>query len=617
MEYYARTAEQTLLSVGSTPRGLTAAEAEERARTGGGNVLTEGKPKGIIRRLLEQFANPMIIVLIAASVISGVFGEHADMLIIFAVVAVNAVMGVSQEGKAERAVARLKAAAAPRARVRRDGSTLIIPASQLVRGDVVELEAGGTVAADMRILEANLLQAEEAALTGESVPVEKHGAALEGALALGDRKNMLFSSSKITRGTAVAVVTAIGMDTEVGRIADIIKNTSDIKTPLQRKMSEISRALSVIVLIICAAIFAVGMVWGKETPVAVFIKAVSIAVAAIPEGLAAVVTLVLALGVQRMSKRNAIIRKMNACETLGCVQYICSDKTGTLTQNKMTVTDVWFVGDFPGGAETGSGTRHFFNALVMCNNSAPTADGIIGDPTETALIAYAAAAGYVRPPNRRLKEFPFDSARKQMSTVNRVALKDYLYTKGAPDILISKCTHALIDGKTVLLTESRRAEILAANKRMASRALRVLAAAYREISAPEYADAVSAESGLTFLGLAGMIDPPRPEAKDAVARCARAGIKTVIITGDHPDTAFAVAKELGICADKELCAAGADLDGMTDGELQKRALRYRVYARVSPVHKMRIVRALQAAGNVVAMTGDGVNDAPALKAADV
>jgi len=615
MDFHTITAEEALARLKSNRQGLSEAEAAKRRAQSGANILIEGKKRGLFFKILEQLSNPMIIILIAASAVSGFFGEAADMLIIFAVITLNTVVGVVQEGRAEKAIARLKSMTVTFSRVKRNGETVRLAASGLVPGDIVMLEAGDIVPADMRILSCAALKAEEAALTGESVPVEKTPAPVLSAGGLGDRKNMLYSSSKILSGTGTGVVSAIGMNTEVGKIAAVLKNTAAAKTPLQRKMAEISRALTFMVLGVCAVIFGVGLIWGKEQPVALFVKAVSIAVAAIPEGLAAVMTLVLALGVQRMSKRNAIIRKIGACETLGCVQYICTDKTGTLTQNKMTVVERWLVsGDWRLEKD---GRNLFFDTLALCNNSIVTVNEISGDPTETALITYIRTAGYTPPLSRRVCELPFDSERKRMSVVCRMDGRDYLLCKGAADNLIGICTYVRINGEDIPLTETKKREIIAADKHMASRALRVLAAAYREVPPNEHIGISTSEQGLVFLGLAGMIDPPRPEVKSAVETCFRAGIKTVMITGDHLDTAIAVANELNICRSAGEAVTGAELDKMSDGEFRRAVKKYKVYARVSPLHKLRIVKALQDNGNIVAMTGDGVNDAPALEAADV
>jgi Ca2+-transporting ATPase len=504
MDFHKLEAVEVLRGVGGSREGLSAEEAAKRLASDGANSLSADKKKSLIKRILAQLANPMIIILLAAAAVSGFFDEIVDMLIIFAVVGVNTIIGVTQEGRAEKAIAKLKKMSVAYARVRRGGQVLHLPAAELVKGDIVQVSAGDIVPADLRILDCAMLKAEEAALTGESLPVEKYSEITLGAGSLGDRKNMLYSSSKILAGTGEGVVVATGMNTEVGKIAAVLNKTAAGKTPLQRKMQEISKVLTIIVLLVCGVIFGVGLLWNKEQPVELFVRAISIAVAAIPEGLAAVVTLVLALGVQRMSKRNAVIRKINACETLGCVQYICTDKTGTLTQNKMTVTEV-YQRTVHSAQCTVSGQNKFLDALVLCNNAIVTVDGVSGDPTETALIDYARKKGYAAPNMKRLAELPFDSDRKQMSVVCRADSGDFLFSKGAADSLLNTCTYELINGAEVPLTESRRAEIKAAEKRMAGKALRVLAASYRKVGPHERITVETGERDLVFLGLAGMI----------------------------------------------------------------------------------------------------------------
>ncbi|MDR0855887.1 MAG: cation-transporting P-type ATPase [Clostridiales bacterium] len=592
MDFSLLSAQQALTAVKSAREGLTREEAA--ARGTGRNVLQEGKKKTWLRRVLSQFANPMVLVLVGASVLSGAFGEWVDTLIIAVVVVLNAVLGVTQEGKAERAIARLKGMSTPLAQVRRSGVAVKVPSPDLVVGDVVELTAGDVVPADLRLLEVAGLTCEEAALTGESMPAEKISGALGAQKPLGDRRNMAFSAAKVTAGRGVGVAVAVGQDTEVGRVAALLKDTDEGKTPLQARLGEVSRVLSVVVLCVCALIFGVGLIWGKEEPVALFVKAVGIAVAAIPEGLAAVVTLVLAMGVQRMSKRGALIRKMNACETLGCVGVICSDKTGTLTQNKMTVTDVWLAPDAPQGSA-------FFEALALCNNT--TADN--GSPTEVAILRYAARYGAAVPPARRLTEVPFSSERKRMSVAVRIAGREVCYCKGAAECVLAVCA----------MTATARAAAAAAATAMSARGLRVLAAAYKPAAGVALTEA-GIEKDLRLLGLVGIEDPPREGVGEAVATCARAGIRTVMITGDHPETAAALAKKVGIST-KGGTVTGSDLDAMTDKELQKCVKTACIFARVSPQHKIAIVQALKREGHIVAMTGDGVNDAPALKGADV
>ena len=510
---------------------------------------------------------------------------------------------------------------AARSRVRREGAVVELPSSELVPGDVVLLEAGDAVPADARLLHSASLKVEEAALTGESVPVEKHAEALaceEGkAIPLGDRKNMVYMGSTAVYGRAEAVVTSTGMRTEMGKIATALQDAKEERTPLQLRLAQLSRILSAAVLGICAFIFLLGLwrAWPIEhvaSLIDTFMVAVSLAVAAIPEGLATVVTIVLSIGVTNMSRRNAIIRRLTAVETLGCAQVVCSDKTGTLTQNRMTVTT-------HAGADEGATAR----AMALCSDARLNADGAAqGEPTEAALVQWAAARGLKKPDLEaklpRVAEAPFDSGRKMMSTVHRAADGFIQYTKGAPDALLERCTHAMRDGERVEMTDALRAQILSDNKEMADRALRVLAAAERRYDAlPGDTSPEALEQGLTFLGLCGMIDPVRPEAKEAVARCREAGIRPVMITGDHRDTAVAIARELGILRSPDEAITGADLDEIDDETLQRDIERYSVYARVQPEHKVRIVQAWKQRGRVTAMTGDGVNDAPSIKAADI
>ena len=510
---------------------------------------------------------------------------------------------------------------AAHSRVRREGAVVELPSSELVPGDVVLLEAGDAVPADARLLHSASLKVEEAALTGESVPVEKHAEALaceEGkSIPLGDRRNMVYMGSTAVYGRAEAVVTSTGMRTEMGKIATALQDAKEERTPLQLRLAQLSRILSAAVLGICAFIFLLGLwrAWPIEhvaSLIDTFMVAVSLAVAAIPEGLATVVTIVLSIGVTNMSRRNAIIRRLTAVETLGCAQVVCSDKTGTLTQNRMTVTT-------HAGADEGATAR----AMALCSDARLNADGAAqGEPTEAALVQWAAARGLKKPDLEaklpRVAEAPFDSGRKMMSTVHRAADGFIQYTKGAPDALLGRCTHAMRDGERVEMTDALRAQILSDNKEMADRALRVLAAAERRYDAlPGDTSPEALEQGLTFLGLCGMIDPVRPEAKEAVARCREAGIRPVMITGDHRDTAVAIARELGILRSPDEAITGADLDEIDDETLQRDIERYSVYARVQPEHKVRIVQAWKQRGRVTAMTGDGVNDAPSIKAADI
>ena len=626
MRYETQEPRTVLAALQSDEAGLSQAEAARRLTEHGPNKLAEQKKPSLVARFFAQFKDPMTFILLAAAAVSGFTAAYAgesfaDVIIILAVVIINALLGVIQESKAEQAIEALQRMSAARSRVRREGAVVELPSSELVPGDVVLLEAGDAVPADARLLHSASLKVEEAALTGESVPVEKHAEALaceEGkAIPLGDRKNMVYMGSTAVYGRAEAVVTSTGMRTEMGKIATALQDAKEERTPLQLRLAQLSRILSAAVLGICAFIFLLGLwrAWPIEhvaSLIDTFMVAVSLAVAAIPEGLATVVTIVLSIGVTNMSRRNAIIRRLTAVETLGCAQVVCSDKTGTLTQNRMTVTT-------HAGADEGATAR----AMALCSDARLGADGAVqGEPTEAALVQWAAARGLKKPDLEaklpRVAEAPFDSGRKMMSTVHRTADGFIQYTKGAPDALLGRCTHAMRDGERVEMTDALRAQILSDNKEMADRALRVLAAAERRYDAlPGDTSPEALEHGLTFLGLCGMIDPVRPEAKEAVARCREAGIRPVMITGDHRDTAVAIARELGILRSPDEAITGADLDEIDDETLQRDIERYSVYARVQPEHKVRIVQAWKQRGRVTAMTGDGVNDAPSIKAADI
>ena len=631
MKHYCEESASVLQAVGSAREtGLSAKEAEKRLEENGKNKLVAAKKKSLVRRFFEQLADPMIIILIVAAVISGVLAVvesefPTDVIIIMAVVLINAVLGVFQESKAEKAIEALQEMSAAQSKVLRDGKIVSVPSEELVVGDIVLLEAGDAVPADGRILESASLKIEEAALTGESVPVDKIADAIQTGdnkeVSLGDRKNMVYMGSTVVYGRGVAVVTATGMDTEMGKIAGALALAEEGKTPLQIKLGQLSKILTWLVLGISVIVFGVKLVqhlavgsgitfeFGLES----FMVAVSLAVAAIPEGLAAVVTIVLSIGVTNMSKRNAIIRKLTAVETLGCAQIICSDKTGTLTQNKMTVVD------FFGENEKGIAT-----AMALCSDAELSEDGAVtGEPTEVALVVWA---NKVELPKYELKrslprrgELPFDSSRKMMSTLHETGAGEFVqYTKGAPDVVIERCTHYLENGKAVAMTDAYKKQILDANKNMADKALRVLACAQRIWKKlPEVYESESLETELCFVGLCGMIDPVRPEVKDAIVKCREAGIRPIMITGDHVDTAKAIAKELGILEDGVRAITGAELNEMDDETFQKEFQTIGVYARVQPEHKTRIVNAWKNAGYVTAMTGDGVNDAPSIKSADI
>ena len=628
MRYYCEEGERVLSEVGSTREGLTSAEAARRLEQNGKNALAAAKGKSLLRRFFEQLADPMTIILLVAAAISGVLavweGEgFADVIIILAVVLINAVLGVYQESKAEHAIAALQQMSAATSKVLRDGRVQIVHSEDLVVGDVILLEAGDAVPADARILENASLKVEEAALTGESVPVNKFIDIInlregERDVPLGDRKNMLYMGSTVVYGRGVAVVTDTGMNTEMGKIADALTQAEEGETPLQRKLHQLSGILTKLVIGICILVFAVQLIRNLGADFSfgfaldAFMIAVSLAVAAIPEGLAAVVTVVLSIGVTNMSKRSAIIRRLTAVETLGCAEIICSDKTGTLTQNKMTVVDAFT-----------SDEGELARGMALSSDAELDADGnVTGEPTEAALVAWANTLSLpkytLKSELPRVGEAPFDSSRKMMSTVHEGKDGIVQYTKGAPDVVIGLCTHYLAHGEAVPMTEEYRASILHANKDMADRALRVLACAKRVYtSLPESYDAEVLENSLCFVGLCGMIDPVRPEVKDAIVECRSAGIRPIMITGDHIDTAIAIAKELGILDESTRAITGAQLSDMSDEEFAKEFKNISVYARVQPEHKTRIVSAWRGAGYVTAMTGDGVNDAPSIKAADI
>ncbi|HHW90145.1 MAG TPA: cation-translocating P-type ATPase [Clostridiales bacterium] len=630
MTYYNKEVEEVLSQLQTSTSGLSDQEAAARLEKYGYNSLSEEKRAGLLVKFLKQLVNPMIIVLIVAAVISGILGEWIDMSVILGVVLINAIMSTVQEGKAEKAIAKLKSMATPYTAVIRNGSVKMTPSNTLVPGDIMQISAGDVIAADARIIKSNSLMSEEAALTGESTPVEKSAEKIDSDnVIVGDQKNMLFTTGKIIYGTGLAVVTATGMNTEIGKIANILKETKEETTPLQRRMNEISGVLTIAILIMCLVILGVNLLMAYislhritiETFMGFFTLSVSIAVAAIPEGLPAVVTLVLALGVQKMAKRHSIVRKLNAVETLGCVQFICSDKTGTLTQNKMSVKKNYFDGKIQPVEFPKSPTADYFlKCLMLCNDS--VLEGEQGDPTEIALLKLGADNGvnqndfnHLYP---RVFELPFDSERKLMTTVNQTNQGLVSFTKGAVDHVLKRCTHIQV-GKDILpITQQHINDILNANKEMASTALRILAAAYKPIpKVPNEKEKGELEQNLIFLGLTGMQDPPRPEAYDSIKTCKKAGIKVVMITGDHKDTAVAIAKELNIIQNEKYAITGEELDKMSDQELKEKVNYYRVYARVSPEHKVKIVKALQANNNIVAMTGDGVNDAPALKTANI
>lgn len=640
MKFYLEDSSQVLYDVASTPEGLTSEEAVRRLEQNGKNKLEEAKKESMLSRFLHSLADPMILMLIVAAAIQAVvtvvesggapsFGDFADVIIILIVVLINAILGLVQEGKAESAMEALKQMTTATSKVIRDGQQQYLVSEGLVVGDVIVLEAGDAVPADCRILESHSLKAEEAALTGESVPVNKLVDALMcttgSDVPLGDRTNMLYSGSTVVYGRGRAVITATGMDTEMGRIADALTKAQVEQTPLQKKMAELSNLLTKLVLGICAVVFAVGVVealvlsdapfsWSLlgSTALDTFIAAIALAVAAIPEGLPAVVTIVLSLGVTSMANKNAVIRKLTAVETLGCAQIICSDKTGTLTQNQMTVVDAW-----------GADRALLAKGMCLCSDAELNEDGeAVGEPTECALVNFANKEGFpkgdLKAQYPRIGEAPFDSMRKMMSTLHQEGEIVRQFTKGAPDEVLARCTHILTAEGVRPMTDSDRTAIMEQNKAMADRALRVLACAYREYTAlPEIVSPETVEQSLVFVGLTGMIDPVRPEVKGAVEKCRKAGIRAIMITGDHIDTAVAIAKELGLIEDASQAIMGQALNAMSDEELDKVIDQYSVYARVQPEHKVRIVEAWKRRGKVTAMTGDGVNDAPSIKTADI
>ena len=625
MIFHQEAREAVLRELGTDPdRGLTAEQIQEKRGQFGENRLREKQHKSYLQRFLEQFKDVMILILLAAAgvsfVIACIHGEAKEFfepMLILLIVVLNAVMGVIQESRAEKALDALKNLSAPHARVIRDGTEQIIDAGELVPGDIIRLEAGDFVPADGRLLHSVSLKSEESALTGESVPSEKDGEAIVPETApLGDRSNMVFSGCSITYGAATAVVTATGMSTEMGKIADLLEGEGDVQTPLQRKLTQLGKYLGFLALAACGIIFIVGLVGGVP-PMEIFMTAVSLAVSAIPEGLPAIVTIVLSIGVQRMVQKNAIIRRLPAVETLGGASVICSDKTGTLTQNRMTLTRAWVDGGDTAEYITGENSekvRRLLQYSALCCDASvtfsPEGETHIGDPTETAILVAAHKNGLEQDAlntiHPRLAELPFDSDRKLMTTVNEIDGKHTAIVKGAFDVMAQRCVTGDI------------AKAVEMNEAMSKNALRVLAVAYKELDhVPAEPSSEELEHGLTLLGLVGMIDPPRPEAKAAVELCREAGIRPVMITGDHVVTASAIAGELGILREGDRAITGAELDAMTEDQLDAQVENISVYARVSPENKIRIVKAWQRKGQVVSMTGDGVNDAPALKAADI
>ncbi len=610
--------------------GLSKEQVTNKRAEYGYNELEAAKKKSLFVKFLEQFKDFMIIILIIAAIVSGVIGYMqgegiTDSIIIFIVIIVNAIVGVAQESKAEKSLEALQKLSSHVAKVIRDGNLEVVPSKELVPGDIVVLDTGDYVPADLRIIESVNLKSQESSLTGESVPVEKMSNKIDSEkIGIGDRNNMLFSSSLITYGRGKGIVVETGMKTEVGKIAGIISNTTDNETPLQTKLNKLGKTLGIGAIIICAVIFIIGLLYNKD-PLEMFMTAVSLAVAAIPEGLAAVSTIVLAIGVQRMVKKHAIVKKLPAVETLGSASVICSDKTGTLTQNKMTVQKIFYDGKLENIEEIkeiSSDLEELIYISMMCNDTKVGTDKkLTGDPTETALIDMGFNLDF-QPPifetMPRVKEIPFDSSRKLMTTVNKRAGKYYVFTKGGIDELLKRCSKYILNGEIKEDLQNFIPEIRKYNESMASQALRVLAMGYKVLDhEPTDEEMKNMENDLIYVGMVGMIDPPREEVKLAVEKCKTAGIKTVMITGDHKATAVAIAKDLGILCEGDEAITGSELEEMSDEDLIKNVRKYAVYARVSPEHKVRIVKAWQANGEIVAMTGDGVNDAPALKTADI
>ena len=608
--------------------GLSNEEAKRRLEKYGENALAAKKKKSMFMRFLDQFKDFMIIVLIVAAILSGVVAkEWTDAAIIMIVVILNAILGVFQEARSEAAIEALKEMATPNAHVKRNGAIVEVPSPELVPGDIVLLEAGDVVPADLRLTQAHSLKIEESALTGESVPVDKHTETLaDEDVALADRVNMAYSSTNVTYGRGEGVVVSTGMNTEVGKIATMLNDTDETDTPLKENLNQLGKTLTIMILAICVIVFKADPAQRNSTlMINMFLVAVSLAVAAIPEGLPAIVTIILALGTQTMAKHKAIVRKLPAVETLGATDIICSDKTGTLTQNRMTVEKVFYQGKLHSDDEEISETNPALLSMILANDTQIENGGnLLGDPTETSLIQYAfdqkIDVDALLNKYKRVQEVPFDSERKLMSTVNIDGDKYFVAVKGAPDELMKRVTSININGEITPITEAQRSEILTANQDMAKKALRVLGLAYKNVDKPyDYPSTDNVEQDLIFAGLVGMIDPERPEAKAAVEEAHRAGIRTVMITGDHQVTAQAIAERLGILkpGHDERVLTGAQLDELSDDYFTKHVADYNVYARVSPEHKVRIVKAWQANGKIVAMTGDGVNDAPSLKQADI
>ena len=617
MKYYTKKIEEILSELKTSLNGITFEEATNRLEKYGYNELSQKKPKTILQMFFEQMKDSMIIILLIASIVSFILGETAEGVVIIVIVFINAIISIVQEKKAADAIAALKSISAPNVKVIRNGEMEVISSKNLVVGDVVFIEAGDIVPADLRLFESSQLQIMEAALTGESIPAYKDAKGILGdETSLGDMSNMAFSSTIVSYGTGKGIVVAIGMDTEVGKIAHMLDQTDDLDTPLKQKLNKIGKVLSIVGIIISIIIFIIGLLYGKDF-VSVLMIAISLAISVIPEGLPATATIVMALGVQRMAKQNALIRKLPAVETLGSTTVICSDKTGTLTQNKMTIKEFALYEDFINNkVKTDNdkvSEKELLYAAILCNNATLESDKEIGDPTEIALLSFARNQG-IDIKNPRVLELPFDSVRKRMTSVNK--FDDYvIYTKGAIDSILPLCTKVLVNGEEKNINYDDIDKINSLCMSSSKNAMRVLAFAKKNVK--QIPDKDDIEKELTFIGILSMIDPPREEVKQAIETCHKAGIKVIMITGDHVETALAITKQLNIYQEGNLAISGNDLSKMTDEELDKVVLKTSVFARISPNDKLRIVNAIQRNKNIVAMTGDGVNDAPALKAADI